>query len=100
MKQEKVRLRTVVSRQLADFLTPVSLYLKVRDSFTDPVLLESNDFSSASDCFSYIGLQSIAGITVDNGLITLTHPSNETEEIRVSNDQTVPVGVKRLYFLF
>ena len=45
MKQEKVRLRTVVSRQLADFLTPVSLYLKVRDSFTDPVLLESNDFN-------------------------------------------------------
>ena len=94
MKQEKVRLRTVVSRQLADFLTPVSLYLKVRDSFTDPVLLESNDFSSASDCFSYIGLQSIAGITVDNGLITMTHPSNGTEEIRVSNEQTVPSVLK------
>ncbi|MDP4853999.1 MAG: anthranilate synthase component I family protein, partial [Saprospiraceae bacterium] len=57
-------------------------------------MYKRQDFSSASDCFSYIGLQSIAGLTVDDGLITLTHPSNGTEEIRVSNEKTVPLVLK------
>lgn len=100
MINTKVRLKTVISRQLADFLTPVSLYLKVRDAFTDPVLLESNDFSSASDCFSYIGLQSIAGISVSNGLITLTHPESGIQEISVDDENTVPLVLKEFISSF
>jgi anthranilate synthase component 1 len=94
MIKDKVRLKTVISRQLADFLTPVSLYLKVRDAFTDPVLLESNDFSSASDCFSYIGLQSIASISVSNGCITLQSPETGSKVLKIDNEYTVPSVLK------
>ena len=94
MIKDKVRLKTVISRQLADFLTPVSLYLKVRDAFTDPVLLESNDFSSASDCFSYIGLQSIASISVSNGCITLQSPETGSQVLKIDNEYTVPSVLK------
>jgi anthranilate synthase component 1 len=94
MKNDKVRLKTVISRQLADFLTPVSLYLKVRDFFTDPVLLESNDFSSASDCFSYIGLQSMASISVANGRISLQSPETGSQELIIDNEYTVPSVLK------
>jgi anthranilate synthase component 1 len=94
MKLEKVRLKTNITRQLADFLTPVSLYLKVRDAFTNPVLLESNDFSSAADCFSFIGLQSIAGITVSEGYVTLSHPQSGNQTYQMSEDQNVPEVLK------
>ena len=94
MIKDKVRLKTVISRQLADFLTPVSLYLKVRDAFTDPVLLESNDFSSASDCFSYIGLQSIASISVSNGCLTLQSPETGSQVLKIDNEYTVPSVLK------
>ena len=65
---QAIQLKTNVTKHLADILTPVSIYLKVRDHFTQAALLESNDFSSAEDCFSYIGLESIAEFKVQNNV--------------------------------
>ena len=61
-------------------MTPVTLYLKVRDQFTDPVLLESNDFGDVENCFSFIGLDSIAGIEVQNKQIKTWIQNQEVEE--------------------
>ena len=52
--QSKIKLLADLRRSLADTLTPVSIYLKVRDHYRQSVLLESNDFRSAENCFSYI----------------------------------------------
>ena len=57
---EKTKLTTVVRRHLADTFTPVSIYLKVRDQYTESVLLESTDFRSVENCFSFIGIEPIA----------------------------------------
>lgn len=89
-EMKKIRLRTVVTQQLADIITPVSLYLKVRDHFTQAVLLESNDFSSAEDCFSFIGLQAIAEISVQNREIIKRLPTGEEVKVPVKDTSTVP----------
>jgi len=94
MQGTKVRLKTRVSRQLADLLTPVSLYLKVRDHFTDPVLLESNDFSSASDCFSYIGLQSLATLSAKGGKVVMEHPAMSRQTFQISDALSMPELLK------
>jgi anthranilate synthase component 1 len=49
---------------LADSLTPVSIYLKVRDRFQNPLLLESNDFHYLENCVSYVCLNPIAEFKV------------------------------------
>ena len=49
--QTKKRLRTITKKHLADTFTPVSIYLKVRDQYTESVLLESTDFRSVENCF-------------------------------------------------
>ena len=67
--KQKIKLNVAVRRYLADTVTPVTLYLKMRDQFTDPVLLESNDFGDVENCFSFIGLESIASIEVQNRTI-------------------------------
>ena len=41
----KIHLKTLHKRYLADTATPVTMYLKVRDHYKNPVLLESNDFA-------------------------------------------------------
>ena len=87
---QQIHLRTHIKKQLADMVTPVSVFLKVRDHYTQPVMLESNDFSSAEDCFSYIGLQAIAEIQVKNGLISTMLPDGETSSIPVIDVNTVP----------
>ena len=87
---EKIKLKARVKRYLADTLTPVSLFLKVRDHYTDPVLLESNDFRSKEDCFSFLGLDSLASFQVQNGTIHLNFPDERTTKRQVENVETVP----------
>jgi anthranilate synthase component 1 len=94
-EMDKVKIKTSVTKHLADIITPVSLYLKVRDHFTQAVLLESNDFSSAEDCFSFIGLQAIAEISVQNREITERLPDGSQTIIPVVDTQTVPEELLR-----
>ena len=91
---KKVKLKTMVQRHLADIITPVSLYLKVRDHYTEPVLLESNDFSSAEDSFSFLGLEAIGGFQVERGRVRMQLPGQERVEIPVRDIHTVPKAMR------
>lgn len=66
----RIPLQVRVRRLLGDIFTPVSLYLRLRDRYTDPVLLESNDIRNQAECFSFIGLETIASIQVQAGCLT------------------------------
>lgn len=96
----KIKLRTLVKKRLADTLTPVSLFLRVRDHFTDPVLLESNDFRSKEDCMSFMGLDSIADFRVQNGTITEVLPNGKRHQIPVRDVLTVPSMLYEFVQLF
>ena len=61
---KKIKLQTVAKRFLADTTTPVSIYLKIRDHFESSLLLESTDFRSAENCFSFICMEPIASFEV------------------------------------
>lgn len=76
----KIPLKVGVRRMLADTLTPVSLYLRLRDHYTDPVLLESNDISNKEECFSFIGLDTIASFQVQDGRLRTQLPGQEPTE--------------------
>ena len=97
---EKVKLNVVVRRHLADIITPVSLYLKVRDHYSEPVLLESNDFSSAEDSLSFLGLEAIGGFHVKQGRIRMKLPGRERTEAPVVDASTVPVALRAFLSCF
>jgi anthranilate synthase component 1 len=86
----KVKLQTVLKKRLADTVTPVTLYLKLRAHFDRPVLLENNDFGQAESCFSYIGLDPIANFTVKSGVITKSYPNGEKDTENLVNPTDVP----------
>jgi len=88
--ERKIHLLTVVKKRLADTLTPVTLYLRLRDHFEQAVLLESNDFGSAESCFSYIALDPIATFKVQNGKVSRSYPGGELEEEQLTNPTDVP----------
>ena len=71
---EKVKIRTVSKTQLADTFTPVSIYLKVRDKYTESVLLESTDFRSVENCFSFIGIEPLARFIAQGNTVIETLP--------------------------
>lgn len=55
---------------LADVITPVSMYLKLRDRFPGAILLESSDYHSPENASSFIALEPIASICLQDGFLT------------------------------
>lgn len=73
----KIKIYSTCVKQLADTVTPVNLYMKLRDHFDESMLLESTDFRSVENCNSYIGLGKLASITAKNGEVFIQLPENE-----------------------
>ncbi len=63
---------------LADTTTPVSIYLRLRDVFPNTLLLESADYHSRENSMSYICLDPVAGIQVENGQYRASFPDGST----------------------
>lgn len=92
--QTKIKIKSVVRTYLADTVTPVTLFLKLRDEFTSPVLLESNDFRNKEDCHSFIGLDEIASFQVQKGTIKVQLPNQDIEETPVQSTGQVATAFK------
>ncbi|SDR95268.1 anthranilate synthase component 1 [Maribacter dokdonensis] len=76
--------KTYHKKILADTVTPVSVYLKIRDRFPNSILLESSDYHANNNSFSYICCNPIASIKVENEIITKQFPDGAVEEIQIT----------------
>ena len=74
---------TITSRVLADTITPVSAYLRLREFFPSSVLLESSDYHAHQNSFSYIGCDVIAKIELQDGVITESFPDGSVERTKL-----------------
>lgn len=84
---KKFELKTHYKKILADTISPVSVYLKVRDKFPNSILLESSDYHGNDNSFSYICCNPIASIKVENSIVTKTYPDKTIEKTTVSADK-------------
>ena len=66
---EKIEVRVRRKQTLADTVTPVGLYLRLRDRFPEAVLLEGADNAEGKNGSSFIGLQPQAEIVVEGGKV-------------------------------
>ncbi|PWJ55291.1 anthranilate synthase component 1 [Dyadobacter jejuensis] len=64
---------------LADTLTPVSIYLKLRDRFINTILLESSDYHGNENSFSYICCDPVASFKLNDSQVTATYPNGEID---------------------
>ncbi|RZJ69734.1 anthranilate synthase component I family protein [Flavobacterium sp.] len=73
---------------LADTLTPVGVYLKLRDRFANSILLESSDFQAGKNSFSYICCDPIASVKVENGELRQEFPDGKilSEKLSASDN--------------
>ncbi|QXP51846.1 anthranilate synthase component I family protein [Cellulophaga sp. HaHa_2_1] len=77
------KLHTHYKKILADTITPVSVYLKIRDRFPNSILLEGSDYHANDNSFSYICCNPMASIKVENESITQQFPDGKVEEIAI-----------------
>ncbi len=71
---------------LADILTPVSLYLKIRDEFPNSILLESSDYHSSENSFSFICFQPLASFKVEDNSAIETFPDGSSTSIKLNGN--------------
>ncbi|MBS1555958.1 MAG: anthranilate synthase component I family protein [Bacteroidetes bacterium] len=71
------KLETTVKKLLADTITPVNIYLKLRDVFAGSVLLESSDYHGNENSLSFICCEPIASFVLDGTQVAITMPNGE-----------------------
>jgi anthranilate synthase component I len=88
-------LHTHYKKILADTITPVSIYLKIRDNYPNSILLESSDYHANDNSFSYICCNSIASIKVENEKIFQIFPDASSTTVKINNGINVSEEIHR-----
>ena len=86
---------TTHKKLLADTITPVSVYLKLRDRFPGSLLLESSDYHANRNSFSYICCNPVASIRLENERITERFPDGSKLSTPVSEGLDLPGKVQQ-----
>ncbi len=87
------KLNTHYKKILADTITPVSIYLKIRDKYPNSILLESSDYHANDNSFSYICSNPIASIKVDKNNIIETYPDGKEIVQEISKNIDIPQAI-------
>ncbi len=88
-------LTTHFKKIITDTITPVSVYLKIRDRYPNSLLLESSDYRGNENSFSYICSNPIASIKVVNETIIESLPNGEITETKITPNTNLPEVIQQ-----
>lgn len=72
-------------RFLADTLTPVSIFLRLRNQYPFSVILESADYHAMQNSFSYIACDPVASFQLDNNVVKQVFPDGTHEQFTLQS---------------
>lgn len=87
MMKKTYKLKTHYKKILADTLSPVSIYLKIRDKFPNSMLLESSDYHGNDNSFSYICCNPVASIKIHGNTLTKVFPDSTEVSYGIENNE-------------
>ncbi len=91
----------VISRTLlADTLTPVGIYLQLRDKFAGSILLESSDYHGHENSLSYICCDPISSFEVKNKQIEIVDPNGTKHTKSIKDRSDVLSALQQFVFKF
>lgn len=83
------KIQTHSKKLLSDTLTPVNIYLKLRDVFAGSILLESSDYHGQENSLSMICCEPMASFSVKKNVVELRFPDGKlTQEELVGKSLT------------
>lgn len=89
------KIQTSFKKLLADTITPVSIYLQIRDRFANPILLESSDYHGHDDSYSYVCFNPLASFSFLDGKVKETLPNGEILHYPISSELKLIDALKR-----
>jgi len=83
---KKIQFKTIFKTTIADTITPVGLYLRFRDKYANTLLLESSDYHSKEESFSFICLEPVISIQANNHLLSFSYKSETLESEKIGKN--------------
>ena len=68
---EKIKFKTVSKSRISDTVTPVGLYLRFRDAYANTLLLESSDYHSKEESYSFICIEPILSMKIEHNQFSI-----------------------------
>ncbi len=96
---KKLKIDIQKKKILADTLTPIGVYLKLRDQFQNSFLLESSDYHAKENHFSFICFDPLIDFIVDQQKIKIRGEGLD-KEFAVDNETSIIQEFQRLIDLF
>ena len=87
---------TISKKILADFHTPVGVYLRLRDLYPQSELMESSDYHDAQNSRSFIGINPIASVAIGHGNSTVTFPDGSVSRNEISSEYNAAKAIHEL----
>jgi anthranilate synthase component I len=81
----KYTIRTHSKKLLSDTLTPVNIYLKLRDVFAGSILLESSDYHGQENSLSMICCEPLASFRLKNSVAESRFPDGRVIQEQLNN---------------
>ena len=89
---KKIKLNNYHKKIFADTITPVEVYLKIRDIYPNSLLLENSDYMLANNNYSFICFNQIGYIKIKNNEITFSYPGEtDTSKLLSKNEKVSDV---------
>jgi anthranilate synthase component 1 len=86
---KKIKLNNYHKKIFADTITPVEVYLKIRDIYPNSLLLENSDYMLANNNYSFICFNQIGYIKIKNNEITFSYPGETVNSKLLSKNEKV-----------
>ena len=86
---KRIKLNNYHKKIFADTITPVEVYLKIRDIFPNSLLLENSDYMLANNNYSFICFNQIGFIKIKNSEVHFSYPEGEDESRTLIKDEKI-----------
>ncbi|MEY2794241.1 MAG: Anthranilate synthase [Bacteroidota bacterium] len=86
--------KTIRKVLLADTLTPVGVFLRVRSQFKNTVILESADYHGREHGFSHIAFDPIASFELTDSTVRQSFPDGTKEEFKLASRKDAVQALK------
>jgi anthranilate synthase component 1 len=83
---KKIRFRTILKKQLADTITPVGMYSKIRDKYANSLLLESSDYHSKEESFTFICVNPIVTLKADQNIFSYSYKDQVIDSKKINGN--------------
>ena len=83
---KEIQFKTTSTTRISDTVTPVGLYLRFRDKYANTLLLESSDYHSKEESFSFICIAPMVTMKVEDARFTVSHKGVQVADNQVDKN--------------